>query len=106
MRPMEHVGDVLRAFLSNANLAKKVSQWSVVIEWPRIVGADIASHTTALELRGGILWIAVPSSSWRQHILFLKPQIIGALAREFPQVPVSDIKCVTSARRKIGRQRQ
>lgn len=98
MRRMEHVGDVLRAFLQSKNLDKQVACWQVVIEWPRIVGEELAVHAEALEVRKGVLWLAVPSSNWRQHILFLKPQILRALSREFPGVRVSDIRCTTRRR--------
>ena len=100
MRRMEQVGDVLRGFLRRANLEKKVSRWQVVLAWPRIVGGEIAAHSEALELRGQTLWVEVPSSSWRQNILFLKPQILKAIRQEFPQAPVSDIRCVANARRR------
>ena len=99
MRHAEHVGDILRAFLRGAGLSKRIAQCEVVLAWSRIVGEEIAGHSKALELKCGVLWVAVPSSNWRQHILYLKPQIIKAFAREFPQVPISDIRCVASARR-------
>ncbi len=99
MRRMEHVGNALQSFLRGASLEKPVRRWQTVLAWPQIVGDEIAAHSEAIELKGGTLWIAVPSSSWRQHILYLKPQILQALARNFAQVPVRDIRCVTSKRR-------
>jgi len=99
MRRVEHVSDILRGFLNNKNLDKQIRRWSVVIEWPSLVGDEIADHSKAFDLIGGILWVSVPSSSWRQHIMFLKPQILKAIAKKFPTVSVSDIRCVTSPRR-------
>jgi predicted nucleic acid-binding Zn ribbon protein len=105
MRRVAHVGDVVRSFLRGAHLEKEMARWQVVLSWPRIVGAEVAAHSEALELRNQILWVAVPSSSWRQHILFLKPQILSAFRREHPGVPVADVRCVTSARRSGERPR-
>ena len=51
-------------------------------------------HSEAIDLRNETLWVAVPSSSWRQHIQFLKVRILEALAREFPSVRVREIRCV------------
>ncbi len=98
-RRVEHVGDVLRSFLRGARLDQQISRWEAVLAWPQVVGEEVAAQSKALELKNGILWIAVPSSSWRQHILFLKPQILQAMKREFPGVTLSDIRCVASARR-------
>lgn len=94
MRRMEHIGDALRSFLRGASLEKRVSQWEVLLAWPRIVGSEIAAHSEAIDLRNETLWVAVPSSSWRQHIQFLKVRILEAVEREFPQVPVREIRCV------------
>lgn len=94
MRRMEHIGDALRSYLRGASLEKRVSQWEVILAWPRIVGSEIAAHSEAIELKNETLWVEVPSSNWRQHIQFLKVRILEAVAREFPQVPVRDIRCV------------
>ncbi len=99
MRRVEHVSDILRGFLNSRNLDKQIRKWSVVLEWSDLVGEEVAEHSKAFNLKNGVLWVSVPSSSWRQHILFLKPQILKAIARKFPSVPVTDIRCVTSPRR-------
>jgi predicted nucleic acid-binding Zn ribbon protein len=91
---MEHIGDAVRSFLRGASLAPRVSQWEVILAWPRIVGREVAGHSEAFDLRNETLWVAVPSSNWRQHILFLKVQILERIAQEYPQVSVRDIRCV------------
>jgi predicted nucleic acid-binding Zn ribbon protein len=91
---MEHIGDALHSFLRSASLEHRVAQWEVILGWPRIVGPEVAAHSEAFDLRKGTLWVAVSSSSWRQHIQFLKVRILEALAREFPGVSVTDIRCV------------
>ncbi len=104
MRRMEHIGDALRSYLRGASLEKRVSQWEVILAWPRIVGSEIASHSEAIDLRNETLWVAVPSSSWRQHIQFLKVRILEALAREFPSVRVREIRCVVGhGRAEVGK---
>jgi len=94
MRRMEHVGDALREFLRAAHLDGRLAEWQLVQAWPELVGPEIAAHAEAIELRRGTLWVAVPSNIWMQHVLFLKPRILETLRREFPGVPVADIRCV------------
>lgn len=101
MRRAEHVGDILRGFLKNRQLSKGLARWQVVADWPTLVGEEIAKHSQALELKNGILWVSVPSSSWRQHILFLKPQILKAIDRNHPEVTVKEICCVSSSRKRF-----
>ena len=95
MRRMEHVGDCLRTFLRGASLEKRMSEWSLILAWPEIVGPDIAAHSEARDLRDGVLWVAAPSSNWRQHIMFLKPQILNALREKYPDISVRDIRCLS-----------
>ena len=96
---MEHIGDALRGFLRTAHLDRRLAEWELVRAWGKLVGPEVASHAEAVELRRGTLWVEVCSSTWMQHILFLKPRILGALHREFPDVPVAEMRCVLRGRR-------
>ncbi|MBD3236133.1 MAG: DUF721 domain-containing protein [Candidatus Eisenbacteria bacterium] len=98
MPGMEHVGGALRAFLRGAGLDKAVARWRVVVEWRRIVGDEIAEHAEAYRFQRGMLWVAVESSNWSQHITFLKPRLLEALRRELPDVEIRDIRCVVRRR--------
>ncbi len=99
MRRMEHIEEALRGFLKGAHLERRVAEYGLVMAWPRLVGAEVASHADAIELRRGILWVAVAGSSWMQHLQFLKPKILETLHREFPGVRVSDIRWVARGSR-------
>lgn len=98
MPGMEHVGGALEAFLRGAGLDKAVARWRVVVEWRRIVGSEIADHAEAFRFQRGVLWVAVKSSNWTQHITFLKPRLLEALRRESPGVQITDIRCVVRSR--------
>ena len=99
MPGMEHVGGALQSFLRSAGLDKAVARWRVVVEWRRIVGDEIADHAEALRFQRGVLWVAVSSSNWTQHITFLKPRLLEALRRELPGVRITDIRCVVRSAR-------
>ena len=94
MRRMEHIGDALRGFLKGAHLERRIDETQLVLAWDRLVGPEVAAHSSALRLRRGILWVSVSGSVWMQHIQFLKPRILEALRREFPEVRVADVRCL------------
>jgi predicted nucleic acid-binding Zn ribbon protein len=98
MRQMEHIGKALERFLRGNQLERRVAEYQVVLAWKAAVGAEIAAHSEARDLTRGVLWVTVSGSSWTQHIMFLKPKILEALRREFPDVHVSDIRCVVGGR--------
>jgi len=91
---MEHIGDALRSFLKGAHLERRIDEYQLILAWGRLVGAEVAAHSSALRLRRGVLWVSVSGSVWMQHIQFLKPRILQALRREFPQVRVNDLRCL------------
>jgi len=103
MRRMEHIGKVLDSFLRASQLEHRVAEYRVVLQWPDLVGKEMARQTEALELRRGTLWVRAASSVWTQHILFLKPKLLDRMRREFPGVEVRDIRCVIRARRSGAR---
>lgn len=94
MRRMEHIGHALSSFLKGTRLDRRLHEQQVVLAWPRLVGPEVAAHSTATQLRRGMLWVTVSGSTWVQHIQFLKPKIQSALRQEFPEIPVRDIRCV------------
>ncbi|MBP6874678.1 MAG: DUF721 domain-containing protein [Candidatus Eisenbacteria bacterium] len=96
---MEHIGDALREFLKAAHLDQRIADCQPVIAWERIVGPEVAAHARAIRLQRGILWVEVSGSSWMQHIGFLKPRILEALKREFPDARIKDLRCVPGAPR-------
>ena len=98
MRRLEHIGDALRDFLKTAHLDRRIAEYQPVLAWERLVGPEVAAHSSALRVRRGVLWVAVSGSVWMQHIGFLKPRILEALKREFPDVRITDLHCVMAGR--------
>ena len=94
MRRMEHIGDALRDFLKGTHLERRIDEYQLILAWNRLVGPELAAHSSALRLRRGILWVSVSGSVWMQHIQFLKPRILEALRREFPKIRVVDLRCL------------
>jgi predicted nucleic acid-binding Zn ribbon protein len=91
---MEPIGRALERFLRSSALERRVADFQVVAAWAETVGPETAAQSEAFELRRGVLWISVTSSVWSQHIGFLKPRILEALRRRFPEVKLVDVKCV------------
>jgi len=98
MRPMQHVGETLHAFLEASGLGRALTRWRAVTEWARIVGPEVAAEAAAFRFERGTLWVSVSTSSWIQHIGYLKPQILAAFRRELPGVTVKNIRCVIRRR--------
>jgi predicted nucleic acid-binding Zn ribbon protein len=73
------LGEVLTRFLSRSGLAAKVEAASVVPEWVRLVGPQIAAVTEPLRVSDGRLFVAVDSSAWIMELNMMKSRILRNL---------------------------
>jgi predicted nucleic acid-binding Zn ribbon protein len=74
------VADVVPAVLARAGLAERVARAQVVVEWPRLVGAQVAAVTAPESVTpDGTLFVRVATSAWMTELQLMAPQILGAL---------------------------
>ncbi len=82
----------LSAFLEQAGLAQRVSQASVVPEWPALVGETIAAVTEPLFIaRDGTLFVAVRTNSWMNELSLMERQLLRTLNERRDRAKVSRI---------------
>ncbi len=91
-RNTESIGEVIKQFFdSNAFLKTKLAESRVVTGWPRLMGKGIASYTTNIYLKGGILYIHLSSSVLRSELLMAKERLISNLNNYAGMSVVDDI---------------
>lgn len=72
--------DVLKGYLARAGFGERLKQASVVEDWPRIVGAKIASISQPEAVtRDGTLFVRVKSAPWMQELQLLTPELLKRL---------------------------
>jgi predicted nucleic acid-binding Zn ribbon protein len=60
--------------------------------WPRIVGSDLARHTTPTALSKGVLTVSVPSEVWKTQLLDVRSKMAGATNRYWNRTVVKEIQ--------------
>ncbi len=60
--------------------------------WCDIVGQDLAQRVIPRSLFGNTLTVAVASSSWMQHMTYIKPALLDQLAEEIGPTVVKEIR--------------
>jgi predicted nucleic acid-binding Zn ribbon protein len=83
-RKPETLSDAVSKYLKQSTVGKRVEAASVVGDWPKLVGKEIAKVTEPLHVtRDGILFVAVKTNSWMSELSLLEPQLLKTLnARE------------------------
>ena len=77
------VRDVLTSYLDRHNLQARVQQASVINDWEKLVGAQLASVTEPDSIdRDGTLRVRVQSAAWLQELQLMSPTIIAELSKQ------------------------
>ncbi|MDM7914212.1 MAG: DUF721 domain-containing protein, partial [Candidatus Eisenbacteria bacterium] len=90
--PPRLLGESLAEFLRRSGLAHPIEERKLFAGWERIVGPALAKESTPMRIEKGVLWIGVKNAPQANHLLYLKPQILTRLRREWPQRPIRDVR--------------
>lgn len=73
----ESIGEVLKQFFEeNKFIKQKLAESRAVTGWGKLLGKSIASYTTNIYLRNGILYVHLNSSVLRSELLMAKERLI------------------------------
>lgn len=76
----ETVGEALKEFFENNRFfAYKLAESRVISGWHTLFGVSIASYTTAIYIKNGILYVHLSSSVLRSELAMAKDRLIAKL---------------------------
>ena len=89
----EPISAAISQFLEQSGLRERVDQASVVPEWPRLVGSQIAAVTEPLSVTAdGVLFVAVRTHAWMSELSLLEPELLASLNGRADRPPVKKIR--------------
>lgn len=80
--------------LKKKGYEKTVKEFQVIQHWPEIVGEKIAAETEPTDSENGCLFVKVANASWKNELVFLKPEIIKKVNDFTGNKVVKDIKFI------------
>ncbi|MGL4292844.1 MAG: DUF721 domain-containing protein [Bacteroidales bacterium] len=78
-RNTESIGDVIRAFLKDANLESKIFEQKLLRVWPEVLGDEMASYTASLYIRNKTLYVQLTSSVLRNELMMCRSRLVKSL---------------------------
>jgi len=93
----EKIGDpqsiesILSEIIENRNWGKGVAEGGLFSDWPQIVGADIAEHTTPISLVDGRLTIQSSSSAWATQMRLMQVELLKTISNSAPGALVEEL---------------
>lgn len=92
MKNEESLGQVLRSWLKDDRIRRKVMEAKIIQGWPVICGSMIAADTTQLRLDGRVLTIMVRSAPLKQELLMGKDLLLKHIEEYLGENYVQDVK--------------
>jgi predicted nucleic acid-binding Zn ribbon protein len=65
--------------VQSLGIGNRYDGWSIVEQWPAIVGESIAKVARAVRFDKGVVVVEVPDSSWRHHLSLQSKEILDAI---------------------------
>jgi predicted nucleic acid-binding Zn ribbon protein len=89
----EALGDLVANFLGGRGLADRVEQASVIPDWPKLVGPQIAKVTLPQSISAnGTLFVHVTTNAWMNELSLLEPELLRSLNADAKRTPVRRIR--------------
>ena len=100
----KRIAEAVTSFLSESGLAARIEQASVVTEWARVVGPQIAGVTEAYAVTAdGTLFVGVSTNAWMNELSMMEPQLVRALNEEAARAVGADVLAVRRIRWRLRR---
>ncbi len=89
---MERAGDILKAFLSDADLQKGRRYDTFFRSWEGIAGEPLASHSRVLEIEGRTVVVQVDHPGWFQMLRFHQSRILERIQKGYPELGITAVR--------------
>ena len=74
------VGEALQGYLSRSGIGPRIAQAQVVIDWPALLGPQIAAVTQPESVApDGTMFVRVATSAWMNELQLMTPDIMARL---------------------------
>lgn len=90
-QPLE-LRSALNNLVHDLGITRRLREYDVVTLWDKIVGEQIARVATAQRVDQHVLYVAVPSASWRAELTMRKREIIEKINHAVGHSVVRDIR--------------
>ena len=87
------IGEAIARFLSGSGLGARVEQAQVVMQWPELVGPQIAAVSKALSVtQDSVLLVAVNSHPWMTELSMMERELLEVINNAVPATPIRQIR--------------
>jgi len=78
------LSDVMSELISNRDWRQGLAEGNIFSDWEKIVGSEIASHTTPISLVDGRLTIQTSSTAWATQLTLISSELLKTISNSAP----------------------
>jgi len=86
------ISDVLTNLVSDRQWESGLAEGNLFAQWEKIVGRDIATHTTPISILDGVLLIQCSSTAWATQLQSVHDQLVATISSSAPGALVESLK--------------
>ena len=86
------ISDVLTNLVSDRQWESGLAEGNLFAQWEKIVGSDIATHTTPISILEGVLLIQCSSTAWATQLQSVHDQLVATISSSAPGALVESLR--------------
>jgi predicted nucleic acid-binding Zn ribbon protein len=86
------ISDVLTNLVSDRQWESGLAEGNLFAQWEKIVGSDIATHTTPISIFEGVLLIQCSSTAWATQLQSVHDQLVATISSSAPGALVESLR--------------
>jgi predicted nucleic acid-binding Zn ribbon protein len=88
------LNDVMSELISNRDWRQGLAEGNIFSDWEKIVGGEIASHSTPISLVDGRLTIQTSSTAWATQLTLISSDLLKTISNSSPGALVEELNLI------------
>jgi predicted nucleic acid-binding Zn ribbon protein len=90
----QSIGSVLDELVVSRDWRQGLAEGNIFMDWEKIVGAEIASHSTPISLLEGVLTIQTSSTAWATQLNLISSDLLKTISSSAPGALVEKLTLI------------
>ncbi len=86
------ISDALTDLVSDRQWESGLAEGNLFAQWEKVVGSDIATHTTPISILDGVLLIQCSSTAWATQLQSVHDQLVATISSSAPGALVESLR--------------
>jgi predicted nucleic acid-binding Zn ribbon protein len=87
----QSLGDVLRDYIRENNIERKLKETDIVNSWEQVLGKTIAHYTRNVAIKNRILYVEISSAVVKNELFLIREEIVKKLNEKAGEELISKI---------------